>query len=110
MNTVTYDRESRLRSLLKAFSWRILATLTTVIIAWIITKKVDASILKHLDTFELGKLPERELRLLYLTFSLIEVYTAVEWYKQPQVVDGYASERLVPVQEMQLDGTTWRGR
>ena len=45
MNTVTYDRESRLRSLLKAFSWRILATLTTVIIAWIITKKVDAAIL-----------------------------------------------------------------
>ena len=68
------------------------------------------AILKHLDTFELGKLPERELRLLYLTFSLIEGYTAVEWYKQPQVVDGYASERLVPVQEMQLDGTTWRGR
>ncbi|MGE4617967.1 MAG: DUF2061 domain-containing protein [Gammaproteobacteria bacterium] len=45
MNTVTYDRESRLRSLLKAFSWRILATLTTVIIVWIITKKIDAAIL-----------------------------------------------------------------
>ena len=68
------------------------------------------AILKHLDTFELGKLPESELRLFYLTFSLIEVYTAAEWYNQPQVVDGYASERLVPVHEMQLDGTTWKGR
>ena len=45
MNKVTYDRESRLRSLLKAFSWRIFATLTTVLIAWAITGKIDAAIL-----------------------------------------------------------------
>ena len=45
MNTVTYDRESRLRSLLKAFSWRIFATFTTVMIAWVITGKIDAAIL-----------------------------------------------------------------
>ncbi len=45
MNTVMYDRESRLRSVLKAFSWRILATLTTVMIAWVIIGKVDTAIM-----------------------------------------------------------------
>ena len=34
-------RESRLRSVLKGFSWRILATLTTIAIAYIITGHVD---------------------------------------------------------------------
>ena len=34
-------RESHLRSLLKATSWRILATLTTTIIAYFITGEVD---------------------------------------------------------------------
>lgn len=34
-------RESRLRSILKGFSWRILATLTTIAIAYIITGQVD---------------------------------------------------------------------
>ena len=33
-------RESRLRSILKGFSWRIVATLTTVSIAYIITGEV----------------------------------------------------------------------
>lgn len=37
-------RESRLRSLLKAFSWRIVATSTTGIIAWFITGDVRAAI------------------------------------------------------------------
>ncbi len=34
-------RESRLRSVLKGFSWRILATLTTIVIAYLITGQVD---------------------------------------------------------------------
>lgn len=34
-------RESHLRSILKGFSWRIVATLTTIIIAYLITGKVD---------------------------------------------------------------------
>ena len=33
-------KESRTRSVLKAFTWRILATLTTMTIAWIITGQV----------------------------------------------------------------------
>lgn len=36
--------ESRTRSLLKAISWRITATLTTMIIAYVITGKLDTAI------------------------------------------------------------------
>ena len=34
-------KESRLRSVLKAASWRVLATLTTIVIAYIVTGKID---------------------------------------------------------------------
>ena len=34
-------KESRLRSILKAASWRVLATLTTIVIAYLITGKID---------------------------------------------------------------------
>ena len=37
-------RESHLRSLLKALSWRVLATTTTAIIAWFITGDIAAAI------------------------------------------------------------------
>ena len=37
-------RESHLRSLLKAFSWRIVATTTTGIIAWFITGDIMTAI------------------------------------------------------------------
>ncbi len=36
--------ESRLRSLMKALSWRIIATLTTTVIAFAITGEIDAAI------------------------------------------------------------------
>ena len=36
--------ESRTRSLLKGITWRILATLTTMIIAWFITGDVSAAL------------------------------------------------------------------
>lgn len=38
-------RESHLRSLLKAFSWRIVATLTTSIIAYLITGQIEAAVM-----------------------------------------------------------------
>ena len=38
------QRESNLRSLLKAFSWRIIATLTTILIAWQISGEVDKAL------------------------------------------------------------------
>ena len=36
-------RDSRVRSLAKAFSWRIVATLTTSVIAWVITGELDTA-------------------------------------------------------------------
>lgn len=41
----TVIRESHIRSLAKAFSWRIVATLTTAIIAWIVTGQLDTAVL-----------------------------------------------------------------
>lgn len=38
-------KESRLRSLLKAMSWRILATLTTALIAFFVTGQLDTAIM-----------------------------------------------------------------
>ena len=37
-------RESNARSLLKAFSWRIVATLSTITIAWLISGEVDKAL------------------------------------------------------------------
>lgn len=38
-------KESRLRSLLKAMSWRILATLTTALIAFFVTGELDTALM-----------------------------------------------------------------
>ena len=38
-------KESRVRSLLKALSWRIIATITTMLIAFSITGEIDAAIM-----------------------------------------------------------------
>ena len=38
-------KESHLRSVLKAFSWRVIATLTTALIAYAITGELDTAIL-----------------------------------------------------------------
>jgi uncharacterized membrane protein len=38
------NRESHLRSFLKAFSWRVLATTTTALIAWVITGDISTAI------------------------------------------------------------------
>ena len=40
MVTANYYQESRMRSLLKAFSWRILATLTTATIAFFVVGEI----------------------------------------------------------------------
>lgn len=37
-------RDTHLRSVLKALSWRILATLTTTIIAYIVTGKIETAL------------------------------------------------------------------
>ncbi len=38
-------KESHLRSLLKAFTWRILATMTTALIAYFITGEIDTALM-----------------------------------------------------------------
>tara|TARA_A100001037_G_scaffold306805_1_gene355822 strand:- start:8409 stop:8657 length:249 start_codon:yes stop_codon:yes gene_type:complete len=38
------ERESHLRSVLKAFSWRIVATTTTATIAWVVTGDVGTAL------------------------------------------------------------------
>ena len=38
------NRESHLRSFLKALSWRVLATTTTALIAWVITGDISTAI------------------------------------------------------------------
>ncbi|MBL4711808.1 MAG: DUF2061 domain-containing protein [Gammaproteobacteria bacterium] len=38
------SKESRARSLLKAFSWRIIATTTTIVIAYVITGETETAI------------------------------------------------------------------
>ena len=38
-------KESHIRSLLKAFSWRILATLTTALIAYFVTGEIDLALM-----------------------------------------------------------------
>jgi uncharacterized membrane protein len=37
------NRESRLRSVLKAFTWRIIASITTISIAYIVTRNLSAA-------------------------------------------------------------------
>ena len=39
------EKESHLRSLMKAMSWRILATLTTILIAYFITGQIDIALM-----------------------------------------------------------------
>ena len=47
--------------------------------------------MRHLDTFELAKLPADALRLLHLYCSLITVSFPVEVWRQPRVPDSGAS-------------------
>jgi hypothetical protein len=53
----------------------------------------------HLDTFPLRDLPDRELNLLYLVYSLIMVSLPVEVWNQPRVIDAgtaYFDRHLEP--------------
>ncbi len=45
-------------------------------------------------------LPAEEARLLGLALMLAEITTAVEWYEQPGVVDGFDPERFKLVAEL----------
>ena len=54
----------------------------------------------HLDQFPLRELPERELNLLHLVYSLVMVSLPVEVWHQPRVIDSgtaYFDRYLEPV-------------
>jgi hypothetical protein len=55
-------------------------------------------IFNYLNQFPLNDMPEEAKRLFNLSLSLAEVAPAVEFYKQPEVVDGFPPERFVPVE------------
>ena len=57
--------------------------------------RMDA-IMEHLNRFRVDALPAAEQRLLYLALALAEVAPAIEFYRQPAVIDGYDTERFVP--------------
>jgi hypothetical protein len=50
--------------------------------------------LLYLREFQLGSLPPEGERLLKLMLALAEVAPAVEWYKSPQVYDGFPVTRI----------------
>jgi hypothetical protein len=57
-------------------------------------------IMAYLDRFELPDLPERELQLLHLAYSLIMVSLPIEVWAQPRVVDAgtaYFDRSIEPV-------------
>lgn len=58
-------------------------------------ERVDA-VMAHLNGFPIDALPPAEQRLLDLALSLAEIAPAIEFYKQPAVIDGYDSRRFVP--------------
>ena len=54
----------------------------------------------HLDQFPLRELPERELNLLHLVYSVVMVSLPVEVWHQPRVIDSgtaYFDRYLEPV-------------
>lgn len=55
------------------------------------------AVIAYLNQFPLDAMPGDAQRLLSLTFSLAEVSTAVELFKQPGVIDGYEASRFVPL-------------
>lgn len=57
--------------------------------------RVDA-VMEHLNRFAMNELPAPEKRLLDLALSLAEIAPAIEFYKQPAVIDGYDPLRFVP--------------
>lgn len=55
-------------------------------------------IIGYLNQLPLNDMPAEARRLFHLSLSLAEIAPAVEFYKQPEVVDGFPVERFVPVE------------
>jgi hypothetical protein len=55
------------------------------------------AIIGHLNQYPLTNMPEDATRLFHLSLALAEIAPAVEFYKQPEVVDGFPPDRFVPI-------------
>ena len=64
-------------------------------------ERIEAAI-GHLDAFPLNALPEREARLMAMVLALAEIAPAVEFYAQPNVIDGFDPRRFLPVEDFVL--------
>ena len=86
-DTLPQFRESRVRSFLKACSWRVLATATTAAIAWFVTGDVMAAVaigsIEFFAKFVIYYLHERAWQLV-----------PGGWAYQLQPASGQSSERL----------------
>ena len=60
------------------------------------------AVVAHLDAFPLGDMPEPERNLYGMLLSLAEVAPAVEFYRQPNVIDGFDPRRFLPVEDFVL--------
>lgn len=56
--------------------------------------EIDA-IVAYLNGFAQGAMPPEALALMYMLLSLAEVAPAVEFYRQPAVIDGFDPRRFV---------------
>ncbi|MBA2526252.1 MAG: hypothetical protein H0V18_10820 [Pyrinomonadaceae bacterium] len=55
-------------------------------------------VIGYLNQQPLNDMPEDARRLFHLSLALAEIAPAVEFYKQPEVVDGFPPDRFVPVE------------
>ena len=56
------------------------------------------AVLGYLNGLPLNKLPAEAERLLHMVLSLAEIGPAVEFYGEPAVIDGFPTERFIPVE------------
>ncbi len=63
--------------------------------------RLDA-IVEHLDAFPLDDMPVAEAHLMAMLLSLAEVAPAIEFYRQPRVIDGFDPRRFLPVEDFVL--------
>jgi|TARA_B110000967_G_C18804671_1_gene520342 hypothetical protein len=59
-------------------------------------------IVEHLDRFKGENIPEAEGNLYAMLLSVAEIATAVEFYQQPAVIDGFDPRRFLPVEDFIL--------
>ena len=55
------------------------------------------AVMGFLNAFPLDELPPEAGRLLHMVLSLAEIGPAVEFYGEPRVIDGFPTERFIPV-------------